>query len=461
MFFLRRIASRKRAEPDALPRLEEIEELLEQGHFSRAYEKAGKALVAGNDKERCLRILGAAAYGMRKWELSVDHYEELLAVSPSNEDAQNGILAALSRLAEAHTGNYDFGKLYEAALQGEMDVDVADYVGPIEVVDIPGKGKGTVATQDVKKGTLLLVSKAFATATSSMGLVTAIEERLARQPERIGEVAGLYYGRERNAAKTQKSDWESVPDKTRLDQICWYNTFSAGPINRARKNQTQGGLWILPSYFNHSCLPNARRAFYGDVLVAFAVVDIKRGEELTFCYIALEESYEYRKRILGETYDVVCDCRLCELDREDRRYMEREELAEEIDKLVENPPKAKTPVPTLTRLVDQIRETYDGRSELKTQLYWPLKALAGAHQKTGEYAEAVKYLLEAVNCVPESAMPVWGVWAYVPMAQCYDLMRRPRTARRYARMAADLHRIRSGHDDGLFKKINTNIAHLL
>lgn len=84
------------------------------------------------------------------------------------------------------------------------------------------------------------------------------------------------------------------------------------------------------------------------------MVDIKRGEELTFCYIALEESYEYRKRILGETYDVVCDCRLCELDREDRRYMEREELAEEIDMLVENPPKAKTPVPTLTRLVDQV-----------------------------------------------------------------------------------------------------------
>lgn len=71
-------------------------------------------------------------------------------------------------------------------------------------------GKGTVATQDVKKGTLLLVSKAFAVAATSPGLVTAIEERLARQPERIGEVAGLYYGRERNAAKTQKSDWKSM-----------------------------------------------------------------------------------------------------------------------------------------------------------------------------------------------------------------------------------------------------------
>ncbi|KAH7716696.1 TPR domain-containing protein [Aphelenchoides avenae] len=287
-----------------------------------------------------------------------------------------------------------------------------------------------------------------------------MEEKLAREPERIGEVASLYYGCERNAAETETSDWGSVTDKTRLALICSCNNFTVGNFNSAPENQDQRGLWILPSYFNHSCLPNARRAFYGDVMVAFTMVDIKQGEELTFSYESLSDSYEYRKSHLM-TYGVVCDCRLCELDREDPRCTEREELAEEIDKLVENPPKGKTLVPTLTRLVDQIRETYIGRSELKTQLYWPLRALADAHQKMGEYAEAVKYFHEAVNCIPESAMPVWGVWAYVPMAECYDRMRRPRTARRYARMAADLHRIRSGHDDELFMKINTNIAHLL
>ncbi|KAH7716360.1 TPR domain-containing protein [Aphelenchoides avenae] len=462
MFLLRRIASRKRAEQDALRHLEEIEELLEQGHFSRAYKKAEKALADGNDKERCLRILGDAAYGLRKWGLSVVHYGDLLTASPSNKHAEDGFLTALSRLDEARTGNYYFEKLYDAALEGEMDVDVADYVGPIKVVNIPGKGKGTVATRDVKKGTLLLVSKAFATATSSMGLVNAMKEKLKRQPEMIAEVADLYYGRERDTAKAQKSDWRSVTHKTRLERICWYNTFKAGLFNRAPENQMHGGLWILPSYFNHSCLPNTRRAFYGDTLVAFAAIDIKQGEELTFCYVPLEESYEHRKRILGEGYDVVCDCRLCEVDREDPRRQAREELTRgTILPLIERPQTPATIVPILTRLVDQIRETYDRRSELKTQLYWPFKALGDAHQKMGEYAEAVKYFDEAVKCVPESMMPVWGVWAYVPMAECCDLMRRPRTARRFARTAADLHRTSTGHDDELFTKIYTDIAHLL
>lgn len=60
--------------------------------------------------------------------------------SPSNEDAQVGLRAALARLAEKRTGIYDFTKLYEAARRGEVNVDVADYVGPVEVVDITGKG---------------------------------------------------------------------------------------------------------------------------------------------------------------------------------------------------------------------------------------------------------------------------------------------------------------------------------
>lgn len=61
MFLLRRITSRKRAEPDGLLRLEKteeppkgIEQLLEQGYFSRAYKEAERALADGKDKERCL-----------------------------------------------------------------------------------------------------------------------------------------------------------------------------------------------------------------------------------------------------------------------------------------------------------------------------------------------------------------------------------------------------------------------
>jgi hypothetical protein len=42
--------------------------------------------------------------------------------------------------------------------------DVADYVGPVEIVDIPGKGKCLIVTANVREGTLMLASKAFAVA---------------------------------------------------------------------------------------------------------------------------------------------------------------------------------------------------------------------------------------------------------------------------------------------------------
>ncbi|KAH7716697.1 TPR domain protein [Aphelenchoides avenae] len=467
MSLLRRFATRKREEEERAEskvqlRLEEIEELLEQGYFLRAYQKAAKALEDGNDKERCLRILGAAAYGMRKWELSVRHYEELLHAFPSNEHVRDRLLAALARLAEERTGNYDFGMLYKADLAGEMDVDVADYVGPIEVVDIPGKGKGIVATRDIKKGTLLLVSKAFAIATSFNGLLNAIEEKLGRQPERIAEVAGLYYGCERHAATPRESDGKIVIDRNRLVLICSYNTFQIEPFSDAPEPRADQGIWILPSFFNHSCLENAGRTFYGDVMTVFALADVKQGEELTLSYVPLMDSYEHRKSGIA-AYDVVCDCRLCELDREDPRCKEREQLAEgTVEKFMERPHSAQEAIPVLTRVMDQISESYADRPEdLKTQLYWPLETLAIAYQAKREHAESVKYLLEAVKCIPECAMPIKGVWAYAQMAESCDSMRRPRTARRYARMAADLHRTSTGHDDELFKKIYTDIAHLL
>ncbi|KAH7716333.1 hypothetical protein AAVH_16230 [Aphelenchoides avenae] len=435
---------------------------LRRGHFSRAYEKAEKALGDGNDKERCLRILGSAAYGMRQWELSVRHYEELTHAFLSNQHTQDGLFAALSRLAEERTGNYDFEQLYEAALMGETDIDVADYVGPIEVVDIPRRGKGIVATRDVKKETLLLVSKAFAIATSFNGLLNAIEEKFARKPERIVEVAGLYYGCERSAATSRESDGKIVIDRNRLLLVCSYNTFQIAPYSDAPEPQPQEGIWILPSFFNHSCLENACRTFYGDVMTAYALADIEQGEELTLSYVPLMDSYVHRKSNIAE-YDVVCDCRLCELDREDPRCKEREQLAEgTIEKFMERPHSAQEAIPTLTRVMGQISESYAGRPEdMKTQLYWPLKTLAIAHQAKEELAEAVKYLLEAVKCIPECAMPIKGVEAYVHIAESCDFMRRSRTARRYARVAADMHRIRSGHDDELFKKISTDLAHLL
>ncbi|KAH7716363.1 SET domain-containing protein [Aphelenchoides avenae] len=440
--------------------LEEIEDLFGDGHFSQAYKEAKAALEAGEDEERCLVILSSAAYEMCKWAEAADHYKDLCKAFPSNQEAQDGLRVAVARLNEARSGKFEFATLRTAALMGQTDVDVADYVGPIEVVDIPGKGKGVVATQDIKKGTLLLVSKAFAIVKRDappLELPKTLEKKLRLHREKAAEVAALHYGGARNAGAMT---WKSLMTAPRLMAICKYNSFATVTYDDERPQMC--GLWLLASYFNHSCLQNVHRTFYGDVICVHATMDIKKGEEITLSYHTAFDIYKHRAARLMRGHDVVCDCRLCELDRADPRREERDQLVEDMLKQMEATPEDLTAtISTVMEHLVKIRETYTDRQELTTLLYSPLKSLANLYQRTGEPAKAVKCLHEAIEHVPESAMSLHGVTIYMQLAACYDRMRKPKLARKYARMAADLHRIRSGHDDELFRQIYPRLARLI
>lgn len=66
---------------------------------------------------------------------------------------------------------------------------------------------------------------------------------------------------------------------------------------------------------------------YCDVMTVFAVADVEKGEEVTFAYTDPLDAYKERERssmILGFS----CKCWLCELDRADPRYAERENLVQ-------------------------------------------------------------------------------------------------------------------------------------
>ena len=66
-----------------------------------------------------------------------------------------------ARLNEIKTGEYDMKALVKLAEANVRRLDVADYVSPcIQVIDIPNMGKGYVALDDIKRGTLLLANKA-------------------------------------------------------------------------------------------------------------------------------------------------------------------------------------------------------------------------------------------------------------------------------------------------------------
>lgn len=99
---------------------------------------------------------------------------------------------------------------------------------------------------------------------------------------------------------------------------------------------------------------------------------------------------------------------------------------------------------------------------MQTQLYSPLKSLGNIYQQAlGAHSKAVKHFEEAAKCLHESILSLMGVRLYAQIADCYDHMRKTAMARKYARMALELHHMRSGADEKLFKKLYADIAHLI
>ena len=97
---------------------------------------------------------------------------------------------------------------------------------------------------------------------------------------------------------------EGIIDSDRIEQIICFNEFASENLkefnsltelnmNESEKNT---GLWIMPSYFNHSCLPNAARFFLQDFVVFYAIRDIEENEEITTGYVGCM-SYKERQEV--------------------------------------------------------------------------------------------------------------------------------------------------------------------
>src|SRR5262249_54191795 len=158
---------------------------------------------------------------------------------------------------------------------------------------IEGKGRGIVATKNIQAGQLLIACKAFVysdetdtadptadPSSSEIGsdaqedtedpMIEMIHNKLARRPEMVQEFYQLYAGPRLGHIEKYDRKSDHVEDMERIEGILRYNSFKAGDIFSAFKppeSIKQSGLWIVPSYFNHSCVDfNCFRYFVGDFM---------------------------------------------------------------------------------------------------------------------------------------------------------------------------------------------------
>nr|KYP54770.1 putative protein lysine methyltransferase SET5 [Cajanus cajan] len=117
----------------------------------------------------------------------------------------------------------------------------------------------------------------------------------------------------------EKDEVEVGVDMVELVGVLDVNSLTEDAVSAnvlRRGNDCYGvGLWLLPSFINHSCCPNARRLHVGDYLVVHASKDLKAGEEVTFAYLDPLCGLS-KRREMGINWGIHCKCKRCRFEGE-------------------------------------------------------------------------------------------------------------------------------------------------
>lgn len=199
----------------------------------------------------------------------------------------------------------------------------------IEVVDVPGKGKGIVALRDLAEGDLLFVEKPLATLEWDMDYVESeLNADLTRQIEALGEEdRQAYYSL--HIADPVKFDYRPAA-------IFRTNAIGLGGSRHL------GGAFKLASRFNHSCSTSVLYEWdeKDQVLLLKVVRNVAKGEELTAPYLSPLLPSGERQAYLKKHYGFTCRCQVCSLPpKELAKSDDRRAEISRIRDLVAKPPK--------------------------------------------------------------------------------------------------------------------------
>ncbi|ESK94126.1 hypothetical protein Moror_1049 [Moniliophthora roreri MCA 2997] len=192
------------------------------------------------------------------------------------------------------------------------------------VVDIPGKGRGIVATKDIKWGNLIFAERALI--ITPVGLPSGSDTEIPKhftnaQREQVFMMDiehGLDILVKRMPEENQKAFMELWNCHTEdgsgpLLGICRTNGLALQDYYEPKKAGRYCGTFKVISRFNHSCGPNIDHNWDSPTFSMHlrATRDIKEGEELCISYIPdLLEPAASRQRGL-RAYGFVCACERC------------------------------------------------------------------------------------------------------------------------------------------------------
>ncbi|UJR24077.1 hypothetical protein I4U23_027045 [Adineta vaga] len=361
--------------------------------------------------------LNDSFYGLESYDEALVQIKKLLETDPGNVDGKKELTSIMTRIEEKEKGIYNFDQmLKEAKKSSTPRLDYASYVGPVQLTEIAERGRGLVLTEDVRKGQLILCTKAFAityptecsevhfnaevklveTGDHVVNTARAIN-KLQNNPSLSSSFFQLYAGQHR-IGETSSTIISETIDSFWVSDICSMNTFDVSQ-DESSINENAAGLFLLPSFINHVCCENVIRSYIGDMMIVRAAYDLAQGTELFLTYAGILLPYEERTKAL-EKHKFICNCTLCNLDRaetvtiREKRRLLLDKYQQEYRFLMlqenfHNPTKA---IGEMLKMMTDIENTYkeSGRERYRFGLIEPLLALGKMYGDTNDTENAFK-----------------------------------------------------------------------
>ncbi|KAI6758424.1 hypothetical protein HG530_010664 [Fusarium avenaceum] len=365
---------------------------LQLHRFDEAKSDALSSVTNGQSDE--LRGLDAKAYNRAGWAAYAQgmflearqFFERQAALQPGERYPRAYLLKIDARLREQTDGAYNMESVVSSLSKTGGRPDVANFNGPTEIKNSPGAGRGLFATRDIQPNEIIMCEKAFCVAWSfesetfsslvcdtrekaalkvfPAGLHKAVVRKLLDNPSRIEQVLKLCGDYKGTGNKLQQVDGDPIIDTFQIHDIVQWNAFGLGQQTEDEDiSNASTGLWIRASYINHSCVPNSKKDFIGDLVIFRATRRIAAGEEITHSYDE-SSSYEVRKAAIRRSWNFECRCQLCVVEEAEskdagRRRAQVEAKVNEFAKS-NNPVGASGIVVRRAKMLRQaLNETYD------------------------------------------------------------------------------------------------------
>ncbi|KAF4443004.1 N-lysine methyltransferase SMYD2 [Fusarium acutatum] len=368
---------------------------LQLQRFDEAILDALDSLTSGETKDlksldaKAYNRAGIAAYSQGEFLKARHYFEQQERLQPDDQQLKLHLRRVDARLREEANGTYNMRKVVSNLSETGGRPDTASYHGPTEIKNSPGAGRGLFATRDIETKEIILCEKAFYAAWSHeaetftalacdvredatikvfpAGLHKAVVRKLLNNPSQVEKVLSLQGDYHGLGEKLQQVDGSPVIDTFQVHDIIQRNAFGLGQQTEDEDvSNASTGLWIRASYINHSCIPNTKKDFVGDLIIFRAIRRISAGEEISHSYDEAGD-YEARKANIRRTWNFECRCQLCLVEgRESQDVREQRRQAEEKAKSfseANSPYGASRIMVRKAKMLRQIlNETYDEKS---------------------------------------------------------------------------------------------------